>query len=350
MMGLELGDRGFTGAAISEWEHGKSRIQADHRIVLVCLVKVLHDCGGLHTLAEANEFLESGDYRALNEGEAKKIFRQSQFDLFVQPASSTLLESRSGFLWTIGTLLFESPQEFQGLLTKAEEGPLPSWPRVLAMFMRKVSERWSLSVTGIFWLAVWLLAWWLIAPSLRWPFVDRSSAFSAIVKYMAGTLVVPLLIGLLINTKNSKYWKQQNPSSSFLLRLYTYQGAGIGFNLGYFFVLPLVLVMYFLQLGSSIWLEIAAVTLGLILGNMGARVVPHNLWVAYGRLHLTDGAIFFVVAFIGPLWGLFFLEFYPVLLTPLLGIIMILSAVILAVFFMKRQRKGASGKNGDVPG
>lgn len=48
-LGHVLGDAGYTGAAVSEWERGKSRISHDQRKVLVGLVKVLHDCKGLET-------------------------------------------------------------------------------------------------------------------------------------------------------------------------------------------------------------------------------------------------------------------------------------------------------------
>jgi hypothetical protein len=157
--------------------------------------------------------------------------------------------------------------------------------------------------------------------------------------YVAGTLIVPLLIGMLIETKHNKYWEAQGLARSRLLRLYTYQGAGIGFNIGYFLILPLVFIRHYLNLGSSIWLEIAAVTLGLILGNMSARVVPHNLWLAYRRLHFADGAIFFVVGFLGPLWGLFFLEYYSVLLQPVWGSLVILIALTLFIMMIVRQSK-----------
>ena len=157
--------------------------------------------------------------------------------------------------------------------------------------------------------------------------------------YVVGTLVVPLLIGMLIDTKKNEYWQAQGLVHSRLLRLYTYQGAAIGFNLGYFFVLPMVLIRHYLNLGGSHWLAVIAVTLGLILGNMGARVVPHNLWLAYHRLLLKDGAIFFVVAFVGPLWGLFFLEYYSVLLKPFWGGMVILAALLLVLLIPVGQSK-----------
>lgn len=192
--------------------------------------------------------------------------------------------------------------------------------------MRQASERISVSPRIVPWIWVWLLGWWLIAPSLRWPFADRDATLVAVETYIAGTLAIPLLIGMLVDTKNNEYWKQQGLANSKLLCLYTYQGAGIGFNLGYFFVFPLVLIRYYLDFESSRWLEFTAVTLGLILGNTSARVVPHNLWLAYKRLHLADGAIFFVAALLGPLWGLFFLQYHSILLTPFVGSMIILLA------------------------
>ncbi|HJR78520.1 MAG TPA: hypothetical protein VJ821_00520 [Anaerolineales bacterium] len=341
LLGQELGTYRYSGAAVSDWERGKSKIHADDRRLLLSLIKVLYKFGGLRALDEANTFLESGNYRGLNPHEAKMVFPETSSGIpsqeSVSPAQKT--ERTQGIMGMAGKTFLKTLPEFQDILMMAKEGPSPYWPRVLAALLRRVSDRWSLSVSSLIWAGVWLMTWWLIAPSLRWPFVDRDSARLAIGMYVIGTLIIPLLIGLLVDTKNNDYWKQQESVSSVLLRLYTYQGAGIGFNLGYFFIFPLVLLRYYLSLESSISLELIAVTSGLILGNMSARVVPHNLWLAYGRLHLSDGAMFFVVALLGPMWGLFFLEFYSVLLTPLLGSVVILLALIMAVSIARRQSR-----------
>lgn len=343
LMGHEMEDQGFSGAAVSDWERGESKISAEARNILIALIKVLYTCGGLRTLEDANQLLEAGDYRALNASEAKEIFGETT----VGQTNPEPRISESPVLFLLRKIFFISEEELKTTIAKAQEGPSPSWPRVLAVFMQKASDRWRFSVTSMIWIAVWWMAWWLIAPSLRWPFVDRNSAYSAIVMYVGGTLAVPLLIGLLITTKDSEYWKQRGLANSKVLRLYTYQGAGIGFNLGYFFVFPLVLVRYYLQLQSSVWLELAAATLGLILANMAARVVPHNLWLAYGRLHLVDGWIFFVVALLGPLWGVFFMEYYPVLLTPFLGSISILLAMAAFVLIgVHQSRKKLNARQG----
>jgi hypothetical protein len=291
-------------------------------------------------VTDANHLLQTGRFRDLDTNETQEIFEDATSNMGSEKPIPQTKSSRSSVPALLASLFSVPEAEVESLLTNAQEGPPPAWPRVLAGFMRFISERVSLSITGVLWIAVWLIAWWLIAPSLRWPFPSRETAYSAIVLYVGGTLLIPLFIGLLINTRNNEYWKQQGLVSAFLLRLYTYQGAGIGFNLGYFFVFPFVLVRYYLGLGPSVWLEATAVTLALVLGDMSARVVPHNLWLAYERLDLADGWIFFIVALLGPLWGMFFLEYYSILLTPVLGSIVILLALTgIVILGMYRSRR-----------
>ncbi len=340
ILGNELGTHGYSGAAVSDWERGKSKIHADERLVLAGLIKVLHDCGGLATLEQANQLLTVGNYRLLDAKDTERIFPGTINALKIEQPKPK--HSKSFIPFLLGNLFFMSEEEFQSLLVSAEEGPYPAWPRVLAAFLRKAFDHFS--IITIIWMWAWLIALWLIAPSLRWPFADRDSALLAIRLLICGTLIVPLLIGLLVNTRDNVYWKQQGQVDAFLLRLYTYQGAGIGFDAGFFIVFPLGLARYYLHLESSTWIEIAAVTMGLVLGNMGARVVPYNLWHAYGRLRLADGGIFFVVALLGPLWGFFLWEFYPVLQVPVLGTVIILIGLTIAVIIPVRQSRQMSDR------
>ena len=334
LVGDVMADAGVTGAAVSDWEHGKSKISSADWDVLIALIKVLHKGGGLKTLAEANHFLELGNYRALKDDEASKIFVESPPDPEQEENPKTRIPSPTENLFTV------SEKELKVLIDKAkQDGPDPWWPRVLAALMRKATDRFSLSLRTILWVWIWLMAYWLIGPSLRLSFADPDAMLLAMQKYVIGSLIIPLMIGLLINTKDSEYWRLQAGADSLLLRLYTYQGAGIGFNLGYFFVLPFNLLRHYLHLESSVWIELLAATTGLIVGTMGARVVPHNLWRAFGRLTWADGAIFFVVALMGPLWAFFFLEFYTVLLHPVTGILVFLLAITILVFFATRKSK-----------
>jgi hypothetical protein len=340
LMGRELGAHGYSGAAVSDWERGKSKIHADNRLVLTALIKVLYEYGGLKTAEQANQLLESGNYRALDNKEVQKIFSKFPEDSGYEKPETSEEISRSNLPFLLESFFAISEKELKTLITTAKkEGPNPWWPRALAALMRKASDRFSLSVRTVLWIWIWLITWWLIGPSLRLPFANQDIAIHAMAYYVGGTLVVPLLIGAFVNTKDNAYWKANGIEHSILLRLYTYQGAGIGFNLGYFFVFPFSLVRYYLQLESSVWVELMAALVALMLGNMAAWVVPHNLWLAYGHLKLSDGAIFFVVALLGPLWAVFFLEFYPVLLNPVAGVLVFLSAVTIMVIITTRQSK-----------
>jgi hypothetical protein len=74
LIGVTLGDAGYTGAAVSEWERDKSKIDEDNWIVLIGLVSTLHRCGGLDSPAEADALLQAGNYRALNDAELDQLF------------------------------------------------------------------------------------------------------------------------------------------------------------------------------------------------------------------------------------------------------------------------------------
>ena len=58
---------------VSNWETNKTRIQVDDRKILMAVLTVLHDYGGIAECEEADQLLEAGGYRTLNEEEALKI-------------------------------------------------------------------------------------------------------------------------------------------------------------------------------------------------------------------------------------------------------------------------------------
>lgn len=330
LIGHEMGDMGVTGAAVSDWERGESRINAADRKVLLALIQVLHKTSAIRTAAEASRFLELGNYRALDEEEIGGIFG----DRREEPGSG---QEESSRLLLLAALFSISRGELESLSAGIEDGPSPTWPQVLAAILRRVSERFSFSLSTVLWLWVWLFAWWWIGSSLRLPFEDGDAASHAMGKYATGSILVPLLIGLLVKTKDNDYWAQQTQVNPFLLRLYTYQGAGIGFNVGYFFVFALVLLRAYLRYDASLLLELTAAGVGVLLGIMAARVVPYNLWRAYGRLTLRDGWIIFSVALLGPFWGAFFLYYHPLLLSPTWGTVVILIALTITVLVIRWQ-------------
>ncbi|MFN2182111.1 MAG: hypothetical protein ACK2UV_21730 [Candidatus Promineifilaceae bacterium] len=74
LIGEQMGDAGYTGAAVSEWERGKSKIHADDRLVLIALLAVLVRCGGLAAPGQANSMLAAGNYRRMDDMECAIIF------------------------------------------------------------------------------------------------------------------------------------------------------------------------------------------------------------------------------------------------------------------------------------
>lgn len=345
LVGVELGIS-YSGAAISDWERGKAKIHADNRLVLMAIVKVLYECGGLKTVEDANQLLEAGNYRALDPEEIQEIFKDATGNADPEQSIPETKSFKSPIPVFLASLFAIPEAEVEGLMAKAQEGPTPIWPRVIVFLVRRFSDQFSVfHVLKFFlWVWVWLLTWLLILPSLHWPFLSRESAFLVIVVYAAGSILIPALIGTLTNTKDNKFWKDQQFVSALNLRLYSHQGASIGLHIGYFFIFMTSLLRYNLGLRSVIWVDFIAAAFLLLLGYTGARLIPHNLFSAYKRLWLKDGYIFFVFFLIGPAWGYFFYEIYDVLLTIALGIFIVLVSItiLLAMMALRYRQSGTT--------
>lgn len=323
---------GVSGAAVSDWERGESKIHADDRLLLVSLVKILSENGGIHSLADANELLEAGNYRGLNSAEIQQVFAG-------RPAGLNDSPLPHGGPGTFANIR----EEWGNLLDKAREGPSPAWPRMVTGLMRGLSDK--LSAFGVLralvFLWLWLFTHALVAPSLRWPFTDRESLLRAVALFCAGTLTLPAFIGLSVKTKDSKFWRETQLSNSPILRLYTHQGAFVGFHVGYFLVFLFFSILNFLRQSSALWFEWALMLVPLIMGYVGAREVPYSLWRAYGRLRLRDGGVFFTFILVGPFWS-FFLAQYFSLLTSSSGLFFVLLAItLLAIGMAWQARKNA---------
>lgn len=323
LLGKELGG-GFSGAAISDWERGISKIHADHRPVLLSLLKILARQGGIKTISDANDILEAGNYRSLNPSEIQVIFPQDDTSSISQ-SPLTSLKNRH---WIISSVIekilyFLSEEELRALLANAEEGPSPSWPRKVVTFLNKVlSVPTGLSVLKLAaWVWIFFLCWYSLGPSLEIPFASQDEAKLAITFYSGGSFVIPLLVGVQTTTKDTEFWRRLNLANSSVTRLYTYQGSYVGFHLGYFTIFFTRLFMFYFHLTAAKWLGLIAVMFLLIVCYAGARLVPYNLWQAYGRLKLADGRIFFFFVLLGPIWGFMLFDLHTILLTPTTGVL-----------------------------
>ncbi|MGD8456997.1 MAG: hypothetical protein PVF83_11470 [Anaerolineales bacterium] len=343
LIGLELGDAGYTGGAIGEWERDKSKISQDNYSVLVALVKVLVKCGGIRTPADADELLVTGNYRPLNETERIAIFGMADSSKQLTPESGTL---QRVILSPFKELQFRLQDEWQyiaGLLEK----PTPHLSTVFWDWLGHLGERVSIErgLRSVIWVSVCLLTWALVFPIMRWPFAGEPQTELAVYAYIAGSLVLPLIIGGLSRTIDSDYWKQQGLAQLPELRLYTHQGAFIGFHLGFTAIFFARLFLHYLALiRFPHWVEGVAAIFILWVSYSVARQVPFNLWRAYRRLRLRDGAVFFIFVFFGPVFGAFFFKFHDIFLSLKLGLPLIITAVLTLLILQvwQRHRTGSS--------
>lgn len=334
LIGQELGDRGVSGASISDWERGQNRIHSSDRLVLISLIKVLHQQNGIKTPEEANRLLEAGNYRALNTVEKRLIFPETALDSIIKTPEPKLNDDQKIISFLLKRVFLIPEDELPILLATVAEGPPPVWPRlVIALFqisLRKLTT--SRILNALLWLLLWLFGQALITPSLFWPFTNEENADWAITLYSGGALILPLLIAALVNTRNDNFWQERALSDSPVTRLYTYQGAFIGFHLGYFLIFPLNLIFYYLNFDIMEFGRFILVAIPLTFGYLAAHKVPRNLWNTYGRLSLYDGAIFFVFLILGPIWGWFLRQYYSLLFAnPQLLILMFVLPVLIVL-------------------
>ncbi len=337
LLGEKIGIEGYSGAAVSEWERGRSKIDADDRLVLVSLVQVLREHSGIRTLTEANTFLMSGNYRPLDAEEQRRVFPEAAEQ---PPASGPDPPDQLRLVIIfLREIIFRPTEEAREAIKKLGEGPPPQWPRILLSVlgwpMRHVSIYAMLRAT--LWIGAWLLTLWLVFPLMQWPFDGEADARRAAVMFALGTLAIPLLVGSLIDTDHSDFWQTQRKlARPGVIRLYTHQGSLIGFQISCMALFATALMLYYVGLDAvSIWLAnfgkaISAAGL-LTFAYASARQVPLNLWRAYGAVRLADGAIFFSVILLGPAWGLFFLNFYPLLLSVPTGAFTVFLAILTLV-------------------
>jgi hypothetical protein len=327
---------------VSNWENDKSSLhpQRDRPILLV-IISILSENGGITTSQEADQLLEAGNYKTLSPQEKEQIFLQETIETQNESPQPAIKNHRKLMQSLQDGLLHGGAEEFQALFEKAQEGPSPAWPRKIVALINWLLDGWSIyrSVRVLGWIWAWVLSFWLIIPALRWPFSSQQDALSAVILYITGALLIPLLTGLLTDTRNDEFWQQQHLATSGMTRLYTYQGAAIGFHLGYITIFAVNLLIYYSGLRPGFWLELIEIVFPLALSYMSAWLVPYNLWRAYGRLNLADGGIFFVFVLFGPLWGIFFYSFYSFLLDPVSGLVIILSAVSLLACAMAWQHQ-----------
>lgn len=334
LIGTAIGGAGYTGAAISDWERGNSKIDKDYRSVLVNIIKIFHSNGGLQTLTEANTLLEAGNYRSLDETEKGQAF----------PKDVLVAAAPSGSSWL--TMLFDQVVLLPGrVLCRVNDFPPgipPRWGGRLLSFLAGVLNRqffdhlWRL----LAWLGFVWLTLLLTFPMLQWPFDDQEQVFRVVVYYAGASILLPLGIGAFTDTRKDEFWQAKDLRRDNNLRFFTHLGAIVGYHVGYSMVFVIVLFAHFLCLAlADAWPRFILAAWPVILAAAAAQQIPFNQWRAYGRLRFSDGAIFLVFYLFGPVWAVYFYLFHSWLVNPLTGIpIVAIAAIFIAVLSARQHR------------
>ncbi len=179
---------------------------------------------------------------------------------------------------------------------------------------------------------IWLLTCLTTYPLVRFTFKNPIQIQQAVLLYTIGLLIPPLIIAARTRTVSDEFWQCNGPDNPAVLRLYTHQGAFVGYTIGQFTVFFPALFAYYVGIGPPSPLVWGLASLWPILLSMAsARQVPFNLWRAYGELHLRDGWIFFTVVLSAPVWAWFFYTFHPLLLSRITGPLIFFLAISLMI-------------------
>lgn len=318
-----VGDAGYTGGAVSEWERGKSQIPHTQRAVLVGLVRVLYEAGGLTTLTQANTFLTAGNYRPVDATETRYV-SPAWANNQTEHTSSTPADGPWRLILLSILELVIRPSEAIIELQPVSGRASPDWTdTLLAVFGwpgRAMADIPMYRV--VVWPGVWLVGWALTFPLMQWPYANERQAWQAVVLYGAGAVIIPLIIGALTRTQADVFWAQQPDIDQRTLRAFTYQGAFIGFHVGYLPIVGAALVGHYLGVERvPRWLELIVALWPIILSYAAARQIPFNLWRAYGHLRFSrqDGLFLLAFAGVGPAWAAFFGAYSGWLLYPPFG-------------------------------
>jgi hypothetical protein len=141
LLGDELGTNGgYTGAALSEWERGRSPIHKDQRPVLTALVKILHECGGLQNVAETNALLLARNYRPLDDQEQERLFPEA-----VQPGAPAQPQEPGGGSQPVGRALGHLSQH---LVRAARALPVGRKKCVTSCLKIRMGHLYSLTISS----------------------------------------------------------------------------------------------------------------------------------------------------------------------------------------------------------
>ncbi|MCB2209372.1 helix-turn-helix domain-containing protein [bacterium] len=298
LIGEKLGTP-YTAQAVSDWERDQSQIHKDHRQVLVALIQILHEMGGINHPEDAERLLAVGNYRGLTIAEQSQVFGSS-------------IQSVKG--------------KFQ-----------PSWfEKGLIAFGDKIQRLTPLAYFKTITLILsWLATWLGISPAMNINSQEQE-LLPAVVIFGLTSLIIPT--GIAWSTPKGKKPRAAKPLALWVLQNI---GSSIGYMLGNLSILALALISYHLLLYP--WPRLIVLLLAIwpvLLSCTSVRLVPQNYLSSYGRIQFQDFKgmlITFLLPFLTA-WTIY--TFHTLLLSKVFGplvLILGMSGVGVVLYVQTRQ-------------
>lgn len=303
----------YTYQSVSNWERDKNQINKDDRSILIGLISLLHKCGGLKTLEDANLLLRAGNYRELDVGEVEKVNRHWLAAGEYEPNENPPGKPLSIVVNVLIEWLAHPEQQIRQLVGIDGSGLPPDFTDFFVYSLNRFAQRWT-AHKALFLIGRLLLiiaTWYLTLPLLFWPL---TTPMISAVLFVVGAIFIPASIAGLDWLQERSFWltvTTKNKQEG-VRYLFAYTGAVTSFQIAYFALLVINIFLHDVSGHSlgSVWaivqLSLAA---GLVLMSyVGARQVPRSMWRAFGKLAFTEGDVSILIVFslMGSLlaWGI----------------------------------------------
>lgn len=280
LIGEAVGTR-YSAQAVSDWERDRSQINKDHRQVLIALVQILRDFGGIRSVDEAERFLAAGNYRGLDREELHQIFGMEK--------TEKAAEIRKRY-WH---MKFDSFYNWKNNLTLIS------------------------GLKMIVWVICWATTYLGFGPVLDFSLRGKTNLVTTAVIWSLTLWILPFVVVWCAPTKLNTPDGRQTSSTSYFSQAV---GTSLGFSLGATNVLTLALISYNLYLYP--WPKLITFLFCLwpvVLGGSGGNLVNLHPSLENRRRTLHTELIFFLILLIPPLLGVGLYFLHPLLLSRVLG-------------------------------
>lgn len=304
-------------ATVSYWEQNQRQIRADDRRLLLLLIQILAEHGGIRTMAEANALLNAGQYRALSAEESAEWLSKLPGD---EPRQHSVTSWRLVLPSSFFSMLF-------GRDWPEDESRLAAL--VLHLLGRPadyLTAEGTLRMAGI--LLLWLSAAVAWSALLSWPYPSSADELRACVIWGSASVILPLLLGF-ISRADRQAELVERSGSRFAVIIHRIIGAVVGYQVGAAIVLLVTLLLSYLALWPlARWVVVSLAAIPLLISYASARQMPYSYFHAFRQsqgdraaLRLNESDVFVGVVFmaLGPALAAFLYFFGQWLRQPIFG-------------------------------